>query len=76
MPYCGRYHSLHHNWEMLDAQLKAGNREPQVLADHRFALAYLQAHAEACEECIEALRSAFPETTGKAFHMVSLLDED
>jgi len=40
------------------------------------ALSVLRSHAEDCADCINALKSGFPELQGKQLHMISLLEKE
>jgi len=50
----------------------AQGRKADHSAAYQEALATLRSHTEDCEECINALRSGFPELQDKQFTMISL----
>ena len=73
---CARYEQLRQALEQAGTDARVDGQMPDDTAACRLALTKLRSHAEDCQECIEALFGAFPETVGKQRRMVSLLQED
>ena len=70
---CRRQNALMSRLTAAGAANLAEGRKADNSAAYQEALSTLRSHAEDCEECINALKSGFPELKNKQLTMISLI---
>jgi hypothetical protein len=72
MPNCARYYRLRAAWENAEHYLLEIADNPAAYEARDITLSRLRAHAEICDECIDALFAPFPQAVGKQRIMLSV----